>query len=331
MDSLDLCDAATLQPFVSCLNLRGIPVARYLERQYIPPEMVMDSDAKIIKRQAWRFFEDVERCEGLVSLGFLDGDKTSIGSLGSLGQSLLKAVTLKDAIDTFSRLLSLFAEGNTCRLQQGGDLSWLFCYTQGLDRTARVSDHYTIVILREVIRLAAGPEWEPPKMWLYSHPLKSTYAISQIANAEVKFGNNAAGIAFPTKLLSQPVQILTESFTHAKMEDALPVESRNTSDTLQTILASFIKHRMLPTAAEAAEILGTNRTTLYRKLETDGTSYRQQCERARFEKASMLLVDPAMSIKEISYELGYSHQANFGRAFRRLSGLTPTQYRNRNL
>ncbi|MEP4076301.1 hypothetical protein [Haloferula sp.] len=56
MSPIDLCEAGALQPFVRCMQRRGIDVDRYLEQQWIPPAQVDAGEGKIIKRQAWRMF-----------------------------------------------------------------------------------------------------------------------------------------------------------------------------------------------------------------------------------------------------------------------------------
>mgnify|MGYP000738910071 CR=1 FL=1 len=48
---------------------------------------------------------------------------------------------------------------------------------------------------------------------------------------------------------------------------------------------------------------------------------------ARFQVARQKLTDPAASIDEISRLLGYSESTHFTRAFRRIAGRTPSEYR----
>ena len=88
-------------------------------------------------------------------------------------------------------------------------------------------------------------------------------------------------------------------------------------------------YRRLPSSAEAAEIIGTSRASLYRSLANEGITYFRVVERVRFEAARSMLKDESSSIKEIAYELGYSSPGSFVRAFRRLSGVTPGEFRRR--
>jgi AraC family transcriptional regulator len=47
----------------------------------------------------------------------------------------------------------------------------------------------------------------------------------------------------------------------------------------------------------------------------------------RVERAKQLLHDPKLSVLDVSIEVGFEHQNNFARAFRRLIGVSPTQFR----
>jgi AraC family transcriptional regulator len=47
----------------------------------------------------------------------------------------------------------------------------------------------------------------------------------------------------------------------------------------------------------------------------------------RVERAKELLHDPKLSVLDVSLDVGFEHQNNFARAFRRVIGVSPTQYR----
>lgn len=59
-----------------------------------------------------------------------------------------------------------------------------------------------------------------------------------------------------------------------------------------------------------------------------GSNFIDYVNGARLEKAKMLLKKPELSIKEISFDCGYSDQNYFSKIFRRKFGITPTEYRN---
>jgi AraC family transcriptional regulator len=47
----------------------------------------------------------------------------------------------------------------------------------------------------------------------------------------------------------------------------------------------------------------------------------------RVERAKELLRDPKLSVLDVSIDVGFEHQNNFARAFRRVIGVSPTQFR----
>jgi len=79
----------------------------------------------------------------------------------------------------------------------------------------------------------------------------------------------------------------------------------------------------------AAQQTGLSPKTLRRKLLKDNTSYSEIVGQLRFELAQSKLKKSAGPVHVIARELGYEHHANFTRAFKRMCGITPQEYRNR--
>ncbi len=77
----------------------------------------------------------------------------------------------------------------------------------------------------------------------------------------------------------------------------------------------------------AAELDLTQRTML-RRLADEGTSFSELRETIRRDLASKYLQDKSLSLKEITYLLGYSDQSAFSVAFKRWNGCTPKEARN---
>ncbi|MEM1361384.1 MAG: AraC family transcriptional regulator ligand-binding domain-containing protein [Pseudomonadota bacterium] len=82
-----------------------------------------------------------------------------------------------------------------------------------------------------------------------------------------------------------------------------------------------------PTLRKTAELLGVSERTLSRRLAETGNRFRDIADEARREAAETYLADPALSISEISFLLGYVDQASFGTAFRRWTGTSPGRFR----
>jgi AraC-like DNA-binding protein len=84
-----------------------------------------------------------------------------------------------------------------------------------------------------------------------------------------------------------------------------------------------------PRIEEIADVAGMGVRTLQRHLKKNGLTFKRVVDQARFQVAADLLRDPYVGLVDIAYELGYSDQANFNRAFRRFAGTSPSEYRLR--
>ncbi|MGA9411195.1 MAG: AraC family transcriptional regulator, partial [Roseobacter sp.] len=56
-------------------------------------------------------------------------------------------------------------------------------------------------------------------------------------------------------------------------------------------------------------------------------SFSELLDQTRMEVAKTMLVDERATVTNVGYDVGYSDPANFCRSFRRLNGMSPTQYR----
>jgi AraC-like DNA-binding protein len=72
----------------------------------------------------------------------------------------------------------------------------------------------------------------------------------------------------------------------------------------------------------------TNRTTLTEQFrQTTGLPVMSYISRLRINLASLMLRDTQLSINEIVERTGYTNPTHFGRAFRKYTGYTPSEYR----
>jgi AraC-like DNA-binding protein len=57
-------------------------------------------------------------------------------------------------------------------------------------------------------------------------------------------------------------------------------------------------------------------------------TYQQILDDARHQLSTRFLREQSYSLSQIAYLIGFSDQANFSRAFKRWTGVTPTTYRD---
>ena len=83
------------------------------------------------------------------------------------------------------------------------------------------------------------------------------------------------------------------------------------------------------TISQAAELAGMSVRSFQRRLAAEGLTFAQLVDQARSEVAQELLERTDRSLAEIAEDVGYSELTNFVRAFKRWTGITPDQFRQR--
>ena len=79
--------------------------------------------------------------------------------------------------------------------------------------------------------------------------------------------------------------------------------------------------RIGPVARE----LGYSRQTLYRRLKAEGVTFEELCDLAR-RRLAIRYVRDGVPLKEAAYRLGFSDPSAFSRAFKRWTGLPPSEF-----
>ena len=87
----------------------------------------------------------------------------------------------------------------------------------------------------------------------------------------------------------------------------------------------------VPSMTMLATDLNMSVRSIRRRLEAEGTSFREIDQQVRRERAEALLSDPSANLAEIADSLGYWSESGFVRAFQRWHGMPPGRWRSANL
>jgi AraC-like DNA-binding protein len=189
-------------------------------------------------------------------------------------------------------------------------------------------DLYHLLELVRIIQRLTGVSWTPTAIRLQHHDSELARRLSEFANAEVRVGAPATGLAVPIRLLGLPIR-KSNAIPPNGSPDAEPpmgtVPLTLSDCTYALICSRFVDG--YPEMASIAECMGISARTLQRQLAHEGLTYRDLVERYRFEAAKRLIDEGKFSLIRIACQLGYTEAASFTRAFRRWAGLSPSEYR----
>jgi transcriptional regulator GlxA family with amidase domain len=83
------------------------------------------------------------------------------------------------------------------------------------------------------------------------------------------------------------------------------------------------------TLEDLARRISVSARTVDRHLKKENLRFRDLAQQVRIQRACDLLGAPGATVAQVALSLGFSDAANFSRAFRRVSGVSPGQYQQR--
>ena len=95
-------------------------------------------------------------------------------------------------------------------------------------------------------------------------------------------------------------------------------------------VAQYVSKKLeyeLPSANKAASDFFMSVSLFKKRLSEEGTSYIRICDEVRLKKGRELIQKNKSNIKEIAFQLGFSNASAFNRAFKKWTGLSPSEYR----
>jgi AraC-like DNA-binding protein len=98
-------------------------------------------------------------------------------------------------------------------------------------------------------------------------------------------------------------------------------------DPLKSYLALHVTPDGPPPIECVARAARCSVRTVQRRLREAGLTYTGLLDEVRLEIAAVMLREAGKRVRDIAFDLGYSDQANFTRAFRRWAGVSPSEFR----
>jgi AraC-like DNA-binding protein len=194
---------------------------------------------------------------------------------------------------------------------------------------------FMLVAIVIAVRDSTEPAWNPTRVAFRHAPAGGEARYCETLRCGLAFEASQSAMSIDREALNRP------------MKGADPRLHRLLIDCMKSVLgpralggriadevgAAVLE--LLPTGRLAvgsvAGQLGLTARTLQDRLKDEGTSYTELLESARRDLAHRYLREDQLSVPDVALLLGYSEASAFHRAFKRWTGLTPRQYRSRQL
>ncbi|MBE9224555.1 AraC family transcriptional regulator ligand-binding domain-containing protein [Phormidium sp. LEGE 05292] len=330
MIHIPLIRANVIHGVITLLQQLDAPTESLLAEAKLPASILHDPEVLLPLKQVLQFIENTALKEGMEQFGLLAGQKAQVANLGALGRLLSHSLTLYDAVDTLIRLVPSYNSGDRIWLNQQGENVWL-CrrFINNFETDHPQAIHYSLMLLINLIQLAAGLCWMPTEIHLTTPHSWSLVEMELFSNTKILFNQDETAIIVPKNLLNLPLHNFDEYDEQQRNQDYEILYSSTRSTNFATLIRQIIGIELkqgYPKIQSTAEILGISVRSFQRQLNKCNLTYSHLVEQVRFELATQLLRDPTNKVTDIAAEIGYKDVGNFTRAFKRWAGVSPRAY-----
>lgn len=259
------------------------------------------------------------------------GRATRYQNMGILGFRLVNCGTVRELLETWNRYSIVIGYPLESRLIIRGD-RWDLEFRPRYaltPRALRFCMESTVAGSLPSIYAMSGHDIKPLG---YTFPFPAPENMTRydlISSTPITFNGDAGVVTgrridIDLRLIASDVEAKALCDDYCSQALARLKNDETTSDRLHAIFAA--SPGRLPTAAEAAALLGLSLRTLQRQLMDIGSSYHELVRAFRQEQACRLL-DSGLEAKSIAYLLGFQDVGSFRRAFCKWTGHSPNQWR----
>jgi AraC-like DNA-binding protein len=316
------------------LEERAVDVDVLLGEVGLDTSIRVDPERRIPLSASTRLWNAAVAATGDDAFGIDVSRYVRLGTFHGLGHAFMTSPTLRAALERaarFSRVTADMAVSSTH--VDGDDFVYVNSWQQGAARPAHAAVDAAMAAIVRAARAMLGRQLAPTRVELVRPEPRNVDRFETFFRASLQFDAPENVLAFAREDAERPVP-----GGHDRLAS---IGDRTVSDYLATLEPATIAgqvRELLVDALEAGEPdvdalaneLAMSGRTLQRRLQDEGTSFREVLATTRRDLAEALLATGVGSVTEIGQRVGFSETAAFSRAFRRWTGQSPASWRRAN-
>jgi AraC-like DNA-binding protein len=303
-----------------------------LRRAGLPEAAIQDPDTRVDVAAQVAFLNLAAEALPDPLLGFHLAQCFEPREAGLVYFVLASSATLGDAFARAARYSTIANEGIELQTQAGVDLSVHYTYSGVPRHTDRHQMEFWAALLGRLAQRLTGTAVRPIRV-RFRHPrCNASDEIDAFFGCGVAFATDRDEVAF-TRTAANLALTEAEPYLNRLLvrycEEALSRRATPTSPlraSVENAIASLLPHGQARGDA-VARTLGMSQRTLTRRLATENLTFLGIREEMRTDLARHYLADPNLSISRIAWLLGFQEVSAFTHAFRRWTGMSPTEMR----
>jgi AraC-like DNA-binding protein len=324
-----------VRAFVEVVERAGVGRDQLLSSANIDPKRLDASDARLEFAEFARLQTRAVDLTGDEALGLHIAEQASEAAFDLVAHLIVHAPTLRDGVELCLRFQRVFSDDSGLTFGEKKDSATLrLSFPHTTLRSDRMHAEFVMAGLLRMIKGLAGPR--PMVSAVDFEHARPEYHLeyARIFGGVERYRRPFTGIELDRALLEKPCL-----HHHPELYELLRSQAERALSHLTHGVgqAERLKQYVLarpplgavPDMATVARDLGMSARSLRRRLKEEGVSYKALLDQAFGIIATRMLSDSRRSIQETAQAMGFSDPTAFHRAFKRWTGMTPTEYRSK--
>lgn len=319
---------------VRALDAQGLDGPAIAARAGIEHSALADADARVPRPALTRLWRLAVEETGNPAFGLIAARHTLQTTFHALGYAVLASSTLREAVERIVRYRRLIGDVIQLRLEDDGDAArFLIDVSQGGGAVPdEAVDALIAVTVRQASMLQGDRSFRPLSISMQRPAPADASPWEHALRAPVHFAQATTYIEFSCSDLDRRLPAANAEL--ARQNDEVVV--RYLARHAQSQVLVKARHALLdslpggaPSRSQIARRLGTSPRNLQRLLAAEGTSFVELLADARLSLARSYLDEGRLPVTEIGFVLGFADTSAFSRAFKRWTGMSPSEYARR--
>ena len=186
-----------------------------------------------------------------------------------------------------------------------------------------------MTVVFNILQDLCGHAWLPAVVTIASRAPSNLRPCQKFFGVPLRFDSDESAVIFESHWLDRPLPVVAPLKRQQIEAEARSRQSEMLVD-FPSVVRRMLRRQLLIGACSidaVATQFSMHRRTLDRRLQRHGVLYSDLLDEVKFEVACQLLRDTGLQVQQIAESLRYSNAANFSTAFRRWTGVTPTNFR----
>lgn len=284
-------------------------------------------DERVDQETMYRIWEESGKLTGDPCFGFKVGMGMRATNLHAVGYAWLGSSTLNEALLRFVRYQKVVSTGAEFDVTR--DDGRVYFHGQSETSHPMAADAVVCAVVH-ICREVTDDSFAPLYVDMCRTKPPCAAEVARFLGCDVHYDAPTDIICFSAAKIDEPLPRINPAMVQASEEIARDyLEHMDLDDVLTRARVLLMSHFPdgEPSRRRLAIALNMSERTLARRLADQGYTFTGLVEEVRIHLARDYLRQSRFTVTDVAFLLGFSDQSNFARAFKRWTGLSPSEFR----